>query len=253
MKNYHTHTARCRHASGKDKEYVEKAIDAGITTLGFSDHAPMFFPNDDYYSTFRMLPGEAEEYVSSVYKLKEEYHGKIEIRLGFELEYYPELFEKTITYLKDLGAEYFILGQHYNYNEYEDFAHYSGAATKSAEHFDKYICQVLQAMKTGEFIYVAHPDLFNYTGPNKIYTEKMAHLCEEIKTLGYPLEFNLLGFAQHRNYPNKNFWKIAAETGNDVVIGFDAHSPDSLTNINLYNKAIKYLSGLGIVPTEPDF
>lgn len=253
MKNYHTHTKRCRHASGEDREYVEKAIEVGMTTLGFSDHAPMLFPNDEYYSTFRMYPNQAEEYVSSIKALKEEYKDKIEIHIGFELEYYPELFEKIITYLKALGAEYFILGQHYNYNEYEDFAHYSGSPTKSVEHFDKYISQILQALKTGKFIYVAHPDLFKFTGLDEIYTEKMTYLCKEVKKLGYPLEFNLLGFAEKRNYPDKKFWRIAAETGNKVVIGFDAHTQNSLTNMKLYAKAVKYLADLGITPIEIDF
>lgn len=252
MKNYHTHTKRCRHASGEDREYVEKALEAGLCVLGFSDHAPMFFENDNYYSSYRMYLNEAEEYVASIRQLKEEYRDKIEIHTGFELEYYPELFDKTIQYLKALGAEYFVLGQHYNYNEYEDFAHYSGSPTKSIEHFDKYISQVLNALKTGEFLYLAHPDLFHFKGSDEIYTQKMAYLCREVKKLGYPLEFNLLGFAQHRNYPNKKFWKIAAQMGNQVVIGFDAHTPDALTNQKLYDKAVQYLAKLGITPIQID-
>ena len=33
--NYHTHTKRCQHAVGEDREYVEAAIAAGIQVLGF--------------------------------------------------------------------------------------------------------------------------------------------------------------------------------------------------------------------------
>ena len=36
--NYHTHTWRCHHADGTEREYVENAIAAGIKILGFSDH-----------------------------------------------------------------------------------------------------------------------------------------------------------------------------------------------------------------------
>ena len=54
--NLHTHTKRCNHAQGEDREYVEAAIKAGIKTLGFSDHCPQFFPGTDYYSNFRMRP-----------------------------------------------------------------------------------------------------------------------------------------------------------------------------------------------------
>ena len=90
MFNLHTHTYRCHHASGKDEEYVIKAIQNGYSTIGFSDHAPYLFPNG-YVSSFRMHPSEAEGYAKSINSLKEKYKGKIDIKLGFELEYYPIL------------------------------------------------------------------------------------------------------------------------------------------------------------------
>lgn len=34
--NYHTHTWRCRHADGTEREYVERAIEGGLKILGFS-------------------------------------------------------------------------------------------------------------------------------------------------------------------------------------------------------------------------
>lgn len=250
MNNYHTHTARCRHASGIDKEYVENAIESGMKVLGFSDHAPMIFPTDDYYSTFRMYLKDAADYADSVHSLKKEYAGKIDIRLGFELEYYPDLFDKTIDFLNQFGYDYLILGQHFTDNEYEPYAHYSGHKTKDVSVLDKYIAQVLEGLGTGKFLYVAHPDLIHFTGSDKIYTEKMTQFCKNIKTLGYPVEFNLLGFAEHRQYPNKKFWNIVSQVGNDVVIGFDAHSPNVLRDMKTYKKALKYLEKLNIRPIE---
>ena len=44
--NLHTHTPRCHHATGSEREYIERAIAAGLQTLGFSDHAPMPFWGD---------------------------------------------------------------------------------------------------------------------------------------------------------------------------------------------------------------
>ena len=38
--NYHTHTYRCRHASGTEEEYIYQALDGGLEELGFSDHTP---------------------------------------------------------------------------------------------------------------------------------------------------------------------------------------------------------------------
>lgn len=246
--NYHTHTTRCRHAFGKDRDYIEKAIKAGIKELGFSDHAPMLFPTENYYSSYRMFPYDVEDYVKSINLLKREYEGKIKIHLGYEIEYFPKIFDKTVAFLEQYGFEYLILGQHYTDNEYEENAHYSGFPSDSTALFDKYIAQALEGISTGRFLYIAHPDLFKYTGPDEIYREKMTHFCTELKRLDCPLEFNLLGFAQNRNYPDKRFWNIAAQTGNRVVIAFDAHSPESFQQRKLVNQAFNYLKALGISP-----
>ena len=34
--NYHTHTARCRHATGTEEAYIQTALRSGYTVLGLS-------------------------------------------------------------------------------------------------------------------------------------------------------------------------------------------------------------------------
>ena len=70
--NLHTHTFRCNHASGKERDYIENAIAGGLTTLGFADHAPYPFPNG-YQSGFRMLCDQVDDYVDTLLALREEY------------------------------------------------------------------------------------------------------------------------------------------------------------------------------------
>ena len=91
--NYHTHTWRCNHARGTEREMVEKAIQGGVKILGFSDHNPYLF-DGSYYSNFRMRPELLEDYVRAVESLRDEYRKDIEIHLGLEVEYYPRLFER---------------------------------------------------------------------------------------------------------------------------------------------------------------
>ena len=78
--NYHTHTWRCRHADGTEREYVEKAIEAGLKILGFSDHTPQVYPNG-FVCPVKMLPVELEGYVDTILDLKLEYKNDIEINL----------------------------------------------------------------------------------------------------------------------------------------------------------------------------
>jgi histidinol-phosphatase (PHP family) len=250
MKNLHTHTVRCGHAQGADREYVEAAIKAGFDEIGFSDHAPMIFPND-WKSNFRMKLEDAQDYADSIRRLQSEYDGIIKIRLGFEFEYYPKLFERNLENLKQYGYDYLILGQHFTANEYDAESHYSGGGTKDESVLAGYIEQVLEGLSTGEYLYPAHPDVIKYTGSDRIYNKHMREFCSEIKRLGYPLEFNLLGYSDHRNYPDLRFWKIAAETGNEVVIGCDAHQPEVYLDKELYASALDYLNRLGITPTDP--
>lgn len=251
MKNYHTHTKRCGHAKGLDEEYVIAAIESGFDELGFSDHAPMLFPkNLNYYSTYRIKPWDVQDYAQSITELKDKYRDKILIHCGFELEYYPNLFDDEVEYLKSNGADYFILGQHFTLNEYQDGAFYCGHETDSSEIFEQYLKQCIEGLETGKFTYLAHPDLINFTGDRDYYAEKMQNFCKRLKELSYPIEFNLLGFEEKRQYPNETFWRIAAEEKNRVIIGIDAHKPDALKNAALYQSAVEYLCNLGITPIK---
>jgi histidinol-phosphatase (PHP family) len=78
-------------------------------------------------------------------------------------------------------------------------------------------------MRTGAFTYVAHPDLFTYTGDEALYTKQMRRLCEASRDTGVPLEINFLGIRDGRSYPSERFFRIAGEVGNEAVIGCDAH------------------------------
>ena len=230
--NFHTHTMRCRHASGEDREYVESAIRGGVKTLGFSDHAPYVF-KDGYYSAFRMRPNELEEYVKSVLDLKNEYKDEIDIHLGLEAEYYPEFFGAFLDLIKPFPIEYLILGQHATQNEM-DSGYFTAAKTKDAGMLDTYVQQVISAMRTGKLTYIAHPDVLNFRENEETEENAWRKICKSAKEMDVPLEINLLGLRDKRHYPYKTFWKIAGETKAPVTIGSDAHNPwDICDNVSL--------------------
>ena len=220
--NLHTHTPRCRHATGADEEYVLSAIDSGLKILGFSDHTPYWF-SGDYYSHMRMYPQELPEYIESVLFLKEKYKNEIDIRLGLEVEYYPDFFPELLRHLKDTQIEYILLGQHWIGNEMNE--PYCGAPTEDETVLQRYCDQAIAAVETGLFTYLAHPDLIYYVGDPKIYAQHIRRLCRAAKSCDTPLEINLLGLRANRHYPHLPLWEIAAEEGCKVVIGSDAHQP----------------------------
>lgn len=245
--NYHTHTYRCGHASGEDEEYVQSALEAGIEILGFSDHTPYFFPGA-HYSSFRMRPELFPGYCQSVEQLKKDYRGKVEIHLGVEAEYYPNLFAKLLPYLQEYGVEYLIMGQHYIRNETDGV--YAGHATGELDVLKTYCHQTMDAMNTGLFTYFAHPDLVRYEGDRGLYRQYMRALIREAKSCNVPLEMNLLGIREDRHYPNPVFWELVAEENCPVILGSDAHSPDVFASTLAEEKAIAWLKELGLTPMQ---
>ena len=242
--NYHTHTARCLHASGTEREYIETAISRGLTELGFSDHCPMPFPGE-YRSGHRMTVEEFPDHIADLLALREEYRDRIKIRIGLEVEYYPAVFPDLIRLIAPYPVEYLILGQHFLGNEYDDRLPCS-APTDSEERLAAYVAQVTEALSTGAFTYLAHPDVFNFTGEDIIYRKHMSKLIMEAKKRHIPLEYNLLGLNHGRHYPSHRFWSLVAEYGEPVVIGCDAHEPNRVASVCELLEAYHFLNELRI-------
>lgn len=219
--NYHTHTWRCGHASGAEEEYIKRAIECGIKYMGFSDHVPFVFP-DGYESGYRVPFVQAKCYVDELSKLREKYRDKIDLKIGFEMEYYPAHFEKMLKNAVEAGGEYLILGQHFIGGEHPGGS-YTYAPTDDADTLKEYVAEVVEAIGRGVFTYVAHPDIFRFTGDISVYREEMRKLCIASRTYDVPLEINFLGIRDKRKYPNEAFWEMAGEEKSPVTFGFDAH------------------------------
>ena len=217
--NYHTHTYRCHHARGTERGYIDTAIAGGIKYLGFSEHAPFVFPSGKE-SSHRMYMEDRFGYVDRLRRLREEYKGRIDLKIGFELEYCREHFREMFNIAKDCGVEYLILGQH-TIGDNDDV--WSTKESDSVERLDNYVEHVCEAMRTGVFSYVAHPDVINFTGDTDVYLEKMRRICETSLETGIPLEINFWGMHENKHYPRADFWKMVGEMGCDVVYGCDAH------------------------------
>lgn len=248
--NYHTHTYRCGHASfDQDEQYVLSAIKAGFQVLGFSDHAP--YP--DYSKpTDRMDYSYMEGYIDSILALKEKYQDQIEIHLGFEMEYLDCYKDSYYDFLLS-KAEYLILGQH-NYlpDAIHDYCHDHNSKQQLLEYGR--LC--VEGMKSGKFLYLAHPDYF--CGGIDCFDETCqqvaAMIAQTAVETGTPLEVNLkMTSRKRKNYPDgKNqfvyplraFWQVVSEYPVQCVYGYDAHKSDLLQNQEVLKWADEILKDL---------
>jgi histidinol-phosphatase (PHP family) len=247
--NYHTHTARCHHAQGTEREYIEAAIQRGLTVLGFSDHAPHFFGQCGYVSDCRMLPHELEDYVRTLTDLRREYRDRIDIRIGLELDYYPARFEETVRHILSFPEiEYLIYGQHWLSNEYDSTWVGDTGADETA--LIRYTLQVKEALSTGLYSCFCHPDFFRFDGDKDVYRRHMEPLLRWVKEKNLPIELNLSGYLGNRWYPKEFLWELAAEVGCRVILGVDAHKPSSLIETETEKRAMDLCRRLNIIPED---
>ena len=236
---YHTHTKRCGHAVGNDEEYVKSAIKLGIKRLGFSDHIilPAGFEQPTIRGSFLLL----NDYISSILSLKEKYKNEIEIHVGFEAEYYPNMIGYYQSLLKD-KIEYLILGQHCYLDENNKFQFYFKKRSEDCD-IQKYTDDIIAGLKTGLFKYLCHPDLFmrsydEWTDELEDCSRRMLKTCEE---LNIPIELNLCGMRRSdwnensRGYPTKHFFELVKEYHVKIVLGVDAHDPSNFNEEEIKN------------------
>lgn len=248
--NYHTHTKRCHHAVGRDETYVKESIKKGIKVLGFADHGP--FPYEGFKSGMRMTVDEAQSYFKSLRKLKEKYKGIIDIKIGFEYEYFPEYTDWLKNFIRENEVDYIILGHHFSPSEQ------GGKHTENLTEKDEillYRDMVCEAIRTKMFLYVAHPDLYlaNYRVFDETARQVAEDICRAAKECNVPLEYNLYGLRKSADsgrmkYPYTDFWVVAKEFGCKVIQGIDAHNPKHIKQNTYFKEAERNLEDLGIEP-----
>ena len=248
MENYHTHTYLCHHAKGTIEDYVLKAIDLGFTDLGISDHGPL-----DNAGFIRMTLDEFyNKYIPEFKNCKEKYKN-INLYLGLEMEY----FYGRDSYYKELlnSCDYLILGNHY----YSGFIHKddtSSYACNTIDRLEEYVKLIEDALSTGFFKILAHPDIFlaGYPIWDSNVEEAVRRICLAcVKNYVY-LECNCNGYTKGEKdfkefkdymYPNYHFFKIASEYKNlEFIVSSDAHNPEDLDK-NL-SRGYELLNSLGI-------
>ena len=245
--NWHTHTKRCGHAIGEDEDYVKAAIEGGLKTLGFSDHAAY----KTQVPTERMNIRQVGEYMSSIRALKEQYKEQIDIYLGMEVECYLSEWDTLATYRKEL--DYCILGQH---NLDLDFI--SSYGLNTPQQLSMYVDRLEYACKHGLCDYIAHPDVCLYSYPYMDESvRKIAQRIADISiTYNMPLELNT-GSGVHNGmhsypggeryaYPTRIFFEEFAKKKCPIIIGLDVHNPSLFKTDRDINRALSVVEGLDL-------
>jgi histidinol-phosphatase (PHP family) len=247
LQDWHTHNALCHHATGSLEDYVKSALDKDLHTIGFNDHFPYEFytgienvPHDDYAMTL----DEVDYYITTAKDLREKYKEKIDIKIGFEIEFIKDQVDQLNSHLNKVKQELdFIFGSvHVIYSEkglwplddsrFVDMFETIGVDSVYST-FYHHIRDMIQS-KEFEFDIVSHFDLpkkFNKKPNDKDqFWEDVSKTLELIKKYDLVMEINTSGFRKDvkEQYPSTEIIKKMKELDIQILLGSDAHDPQEV-------------------------
>lgn len=222
----HNHTKLCNHAEGEISKYIEKAIECGIKYFGFSEHAPMNF-DEKYRISFEQM----REYELNVLAAKERYKEKIEILLGYEVDYLrgymdERVLKADVDFL--IGSVHFI--EEWGFDNPEFIGNYKDQDID--EIWQKYFNAIEEMAKSRLFDIVGHLDLikiFKYM-PDKDINEIARKALLAIKEADMSIEINVAGFRKPiaEAYPSLALLKEIKKLDIPITFASDAHKPEQV-------------------------
>lgn len=222
----HNHTKLCNHAEGEIAEYIEKAIECDIKYFGFSEHAPM-----DFDPKYRMRFDQMREYEQNILEAKEHYKDKIEILLGYEVDYLRGYMDERVLNAKVdylIGSVHFI--NEWGFDNPEFIKDYENQDID--EIWQKYFNAIEEMAKSRLFDIVGHLDLikiFKFMPKGNI-TDIARDALRAIKDADMSIEINVAGFRKPicEAYPSKELLKEIKKLNIPITFASDAHKPEQV-------------------------
>lgn len=262
--DHHLHTCYSDGSAGV-RAMVEAAVQKGFGKIAITDHMPL--PVEKRYA---MKLEMIEPYRAEIRRVREDFVGVIEVRLGLEMEYLPG-FETWTEKIVSPGWEHAILSVH-------NLIHKGrwGMVNGTRQEFERllyaifdgdiralctcYHSQIRKGFHTGLFDVVGHLDVLKkhnrddayFSEDEKWYRELMMETLDAAASSPMAVEINLSGIDHPAASPYPSPWIIAgcACRGIPMVLSSDAHRPE---NIGRNFEKIPLIIGSVGMPPEVNF
>jgi histidinol-phosphatase (PHP family) len=238
----HSHTPLCKHAVGTPAEYAAVAESRGLKGIIITCHGPL---PDGLGIDHRMAPEEFDRYVELVAAAREEFAGRVDVRLGLESDYFPGI-EAWAEKLHARAPLHHVLG-----SVHMQVGHYRAKYfTGDPFTYQKlYFQHLAESAETGLFDTLAHPDLVKNDSPGNWEFSRIepdiVRALDRIARTGVAMELNTSGLLKSvpEMNPGPRMLGMIRERGIPVVLGADAHRPSRVAD--RYEDALRMLEALG--------
>ncbi|PRZ00030.1 histidinol-phosphatase (PHP family) [Marinilabilia salmonicolor] len=242
--NYHGHSFYCD-GQGVPEDYVLKAIELGMNTIGVSSHAPVPFTTD-----WNMLSEKLPVYIKDLADLKVKYKNQINLLSAMEVDYIPSVAGPHHPRIPNASLDYTVGSVHF-VDAFEDDAPFSidDATPKFVKGMDeifggdirkiikRYFDLQKEMLEKDPPKILGHPDKIRMHNRNRFFFDETAdwYLEEVRSTLKLAaekeviVEINTKYFeAAEYTFPSSTHFKWMAQNKIPVTLNSDAHKPENL-------------------------
>lgn len=236
--DHHIHTKLCNHASGEMEEYVQAAVAKGLQSMTFLEHLECGLI---YEQQIWLTEELFEQYFEEGFRLKKQYAGQIEVRLGVEIGWNALAADELLAELARFPFEHRGLSCHF----YFDGSRHLNMLSSRQEHIDAlsavgadkvldaYFASLLEACAVIPCDKLCHLDAALRHLPgirlNVRHHGQISQLLELMRSKGIALEVNTSGYAvRPLPYPAHAIIRQATELGIALIPGSDAHHPQQV-------------------------
>ena len=230
----HVHTKMCHHATGEMYEYVESAIALNLTTIGFSDHFPMFYlPKNIDTSSYCMNMNELPIYINEVKALQEKYT-EIDIKIATEADFITGKKTEIKESLNKFEFDYVLGSVHVISNwcidDPKNLQKYN--EIDISDIYRDYYSILKKAVDSRLFDIMAHLDLVKKFGfrPDEDMSSSIDPVIDSLKKNKICIELNTAGDRKpvKEFYPDRSILEKCYENDIPISLGSDAHKPEEV-------------------------
>jgi histidinol-phosphatase (PHP family) len=229
--DFQVHSLRSHDGRATIREQCMRAVEIGLDEIGFSEHKD-FDPSDPVVDFF-----DYALYLEEIAAAREEFAGRIVIRMGVEIDYQKWFEDEIAAYLGSHSFDFVIGSVHYVDRKMLMTPKYREGHTRESA-YRLYFQAVGDSVESGLIDIVGHLEYANRRGVPAFgpydpapYREQVSELFDRMVERGVALEINTAGLRQGvgHTYPCAAHVALYAKRGGQLLsLGSDSHHPADL-------------------------
>ena len=233
--DFHMHTEFSTDSSVSVRTMLDEAVERGLKTVCITDHLDVDYPPDEELGDAPFL-FDLERYFSELTALREEYSGRLDVRIGVELGLQPHL-GKTCGELAGKYPFDFVIGSLHLIHGMDPYYGTIFEGRTDAEVYREAFRETIRCLENiSSFDVLGHLDYVVRYGrcqaqeySYREFADEIDEILKMLVSAGKGLEMNMAGIKYGLGFtnPHPEVLRRYRELGGEIVtVGADAHQPE---------------------------